>query len=325
MTRLLRAELLRLRSRKLTWIALAGVLLVVGLTQIAVYTSVRPLTATEQAQAQVQFQQAQQEYERDKDRNEQDVQDCMAQGSPREQCEYVPRLEDFAQRTVSSFKEMADLSVTVAAFVSALGLLLLSASVVGAEFSSGAMSNWLSFIPERTKVYTAKLVGLLLGGVAATVLVTALAIGLTVLLTRIAGADVTSVRPVLATGARGLLLAVIAVVVGFTLAMLTRHTIAAAGAVLGYLFLSFVLQIVMGALPGLQAVKRLQPEYNALAVLQHGYHYVDYVNVQGPNGQYDYTETPHVITFGASSLYWAVVLVVLLAVSYLAFRRRDLN
>ena len=325
MIRLLRAELLRLRSRKLTWIALAAVLLVVGLTQIAVYTSVRPLTATEQAQAQGQFQQAQREYEQNKDRNEQDVQDCMAQGHPREDCDYAPKLEEFAQRTVSTFEEMATLSVTVTAFVSALGLLLLSASMVGAEFSSGAMSNWLTFIPTRTRVYVSKLLSLLLGGVAATAVVTALAIGLSALLTRIAGADVTSVGAAAATGGRGLLLAAIAVVVGFTLAMLTRHTIAAAGAVLGYLFLSFVLQIVMGAPPSLQAIKKLQPELNALAVLDHGYRYVDYVNTMGPDGQYNYTETPHVITFGESSLYWAVVLLVLLAASYLAFRRRDLS
>jgi ABC-2 type transport system permease protein len=121
------------------------------------------------------------------------------------------------------------------------------------------------------------------------------------------------------------LIGVIAVVLGFGLAMLTRHTIAAAGAVLGYLFLSFVLNILMGVLPGLQTLKRLLPENNALALVEKGHRYVNFVNTQSPTGEYEYTESTHLITFGQGSLYWTVVVVALLAVSYLVFRRRDVN
>lgn len=325
MSRLIRAELLRLRSRRLTWIALAAVLLVVALTQLAVYSSVKPLTAAEQNQAQVAFQKAQQEYEQNKEQLARDAEACVAQGAPREDCEYRPRIEDFAQRSVIPFSEVAGLSVTTAVFLSALALLMLSASLVGAEFSSGALANWLSFVPERTKVYASKLVALLVAGVAGTALLTGATIGVTVLLTRIAGAEVDKVAEVLAMGGRGLLLAVIAVVLGFGLAMLTRHTIAAAGTVLGYLLLSFVLTIVMFSQPGLQVLKRVLPENNALALLENGHRYTNVVNTQGPDGQYNFTETEHVITFAQGSLYWAVVLVAVLAVSYLVFRRRDVN
>lgn len=325
MIRLLRAELLRLRSRKLTWIALGSVLLVVALTQIAVYSSVKPLTAAEQNQAQAAFQEAQQDYEENKEQYERDADECVAQGIPREQCVYTPKLEDFAQRSVSSFSEVAELSLTVTAFVAGLALLLLSASVIGAEFSSGSLANWLSFVPERTKVYASKLLALLVGGVGGTAVLTAVAIGATVLLTRIAGADVDRMAGVLGMGGRALLIALVAVVLGFGLAMLTRHTIAAAGTVLGYLFLSFVLNIVMNLLPALQALKRVLPENNALALLSNGYKYVNYVNTEGPDGQYDYVETEHVITFAQGSLYWGVVLVAVLVVSYLVFRRRDVN
>ncbi|WP_375430498.1 ABC transporter permease subunit [uncultured Friedmanniella sp.] len=323
---LVRAELLRLRSRRLTWIALGAVLLVVLLTQLAVYTSVRPLTDTERAQAQANYAEAKVDYEQNKDQYAKDTEDCVAQGNPREACEYPePQLEDYAQRSVSDFADVASLSVTVSVFVTGLALLFLSASLIGAEFSSGSLANWLSFVPERTKVYASKLVALVLVGAVITAVVAALAIGLTALLTQVAGAEVVGLGKIDAMGARGVLIGVIAVVIGFSLAMLTRHTIAAAGAVLGYLLLSFVLQIVMGVLPTLQAAKRLLPENNALAVLQHDYHYVDYLNEIGPDGQYNYTEFPHVITFGAGSLYWAVVLVVLLAASYVVFRRRDVS
>ncbi len=326
MSRLIRAELLRLRSRRLTWIALGAVLLVVGLTQLAVYSSGKPLTVAEQNRAQVAFQKAQQEYEQNKEQHARDAAQCVAQGNPQEVCEYPPpQLEQYAERQVVPFSDVASLSVTTVAFLSALALLMLSASLVGAEFSSGALANWLSFVPERTKVYASKLVALLVGGVAGTALLTGATIGVTVLLSRIAGADVDKVATVLAMGGRGLLLAVIAVVLGFGLAMLTRHTIAAAGTVLGYLLLSFVLSIVMFSQPGLQVLKRVLPENNALALLENGHRYTNVANTQGPDGQYNFTETEHVITFAQSSLYWAVVLVAVLAVSYLVFRRRDVN
>ena len=323
MTRLVHAELLRLRSRRLTWVALGAVLLVVALTQVGVYTSVKPLSAEERAQAQVQYDQARREFDQNREQYELDAQECVAQGNPPDLCSSEPRLEDFAQRVVSPFSDMAGIVVTVTVFVSALALLLLSASLVGAEFSSGSLANWLTFVPGRSRVYGAKLVSLLLAGALATVVVTALGIAAAVVLGRLAGAEVTGVGAAVAMGGRGVLIAVIAVVLGFGLAVLTRHTIAAAGTVLGYLFLSAVLAVVMGALPGLQVLKRLLPENNALALLEKGHHYVDYVNVQAPDGTYSSTETEHVITMAHAGLYWAVVLAVVLTVSYLVFRRRD--
>jgi len=325
MIRLVRAELLRLRSRRLTWIALGAVLLVVALTQIAVYTSVKPLTDEERAQAQVQYEQARKEFDQNREQYERDVEECIGQGMSREECEYEPKLENFAQRSVTSFADITGVVVTVTVFVTGLALLFLSASLVGAEFSSGSLANWLSFVPERTRVWTSKLAALVAAGAAAAALTTFVAVVAAIVLTRVAGAEVTGVRAVAGMGARGILIGVIAVVVGFGLAMLTRHTIAAAGTVLGYLFLSFVLNILMDPLPALQRLKPLLPENNALALIEKGHHYVDYVNVQGPDGQYQYTETPHVITFGEGGLYWAVVVAVLLAVSYLVFRRRDVT
>lgn len=325
MIRLVRAELLRLRSRKLSWVALGCVLLVVALTQIAVYASVRPLSDAERTQAQTSYQQAKADYEQNKDSYAKEAQDCVAQGNPPEVCQYPePHLEDFAQRSVSDFPEMANLAVTVSVFVTALALLFLSASLIGAEFSSGSLANWLSFVPERSKVYASKLAALVLVGAVATAVTGALAIGLSMLMTRIAGAPVSGLGKVDAMGARGVLVGVIAVVVGFALAMLSRHTIAAAGTVLGYLFLSFVLTIVMSAVSSLQRLQRFLPESNALALLNHGHTFTTYTRVATADGA-DERPVEHVITLGQASVFWAVALAALLAASYLVFRRRDVN
>lgn len=325
MIRLVTAELLRLRSRKLTWIAFGAVLLVVLLSQLVVYSSVKPLTNAERAEAQSSYQSAKADYDKNKDEYAEQAKECVAQGNSQQDCEYPePKLEDFGSRTVATFGEVAGLTVTVSVFVTALALLLLSASMVGAEFSSGSLANWLSFVPERTKVYLSKLVALLLTGAVATAVTSALALGLTALLTRIAGAAVTGVGKYDAMGARGVLVGVIGVVIGFTLAMLTRHTIAAAATVLGYLFVSFVLAIVMLVVPSLQRIQRLTPENNALALLQHGRHYTTTVRSVTASGP-DEEQVDHVITLAQASVYWLVVLLVLLAASYLVFRRRDVN
>lgn len=325
MIRLIHAELLRLRSRRLTWIALGLVLLVIALTQIAVYTSVKPITAAEQAQGQSAFERDLKEYEKNKLDNQRFEQECVDQGGTPADCSTAPKLEYYVGRTVASYREVAGLAVTVSVFVTALALLLLAASLVGAEFSSGSLANWLSFVPERTKVYLSKLIALVSTAAVATAVTSALAIVAASLLTTAAGADVNGVGSVVAMGGRGILVGVIAAVLGFGLALLTRHTIAAAGTVLGYLLLSFVLAIATSLVPALQGLIRLLPENNALALLNRGHDFKTYVDEQTADGTYTSTEVVHTITMGQASLYWAAVLAVVLGVTFVVFRRRDVN
>lgn len=325
MIALLRAELLRIRSRRLSWVALGVVLLIVLATQIAVYTSVRPLTAAEAAQAQTSYQEALQDYEKNKEQYEADAQECIDQGNPREACEYKPTLENYAQRSVVDFREVATLSVTVAVLMSALALLILSASLVGADFSTGALANWLSFLPERTKVFVTKLLAVTLVGALATAVIAAIALALTVLMTRIAGADVVGFGDAASMASRGILLGIVAVLIGFGIAVLTRHTIAAVGAVLGYLFLSFIYNILVGAVPSIQGLQRVLPENHALSLLNNGHTYETYVNRETPGGTYEQMMVEHKITFAQSGLYWLVVLGVLVGLALIVFRRRDVN
>jgi ABC-2 type transport system permease protein len=326
MIRLVRAELLRIRSRRLTWVALGAVLVVILLTQLAVFSSVRPLTAGELEQSRSAFEEAQRDYAQNKAQYDREEQDCRDQGGSAEECDfYEPRQEDYVARTVSDFGDVANLAVTVTVFLAGLSLLFLSASLVGADFSSGALANWLSFLPQRTSVYTAKLVAVVVTGALATGVLAALALALTTVVTLLAGADVVQPGAAWAMVGRGVLLGVVAVVLGFGIAMLTRHTIAAVGAVLAYLFLSFVYNILIFIVPAVQGLQSVLPENQALALLNRGHTYLTYVNEATGSGQFEQREVQHTITMAESGLYWLVLLGALVAVTLVVFRRRDVN
>jgi ABC-2 type transport system permease protein len=324
MMNLLRAELGRLRSRRLAWIAVVGVILAIGLLQIAVFQTVRPLSAAELEEGKQQYQQAVQDYQQNKADYDEQAKDCVAQGNTAQDCDPMPKPENYTYRTPESFPDIANITVTVAVFLSTLATLFVAASFIGAEYSSGALANWLSFIPERGKVFASKLLAVALAAAVASFLASALTIGVGALIAKAVGADVTGVGKLFEMSGRGVVIGVIGAVLGFVLAMLTRHTIAAAGTVLGYLLVSFVLSILSQAILPLQAIKPWQPENNVLAFLDHGYQYTTYVNKVTDQGM-SQEAVDHTITFAHSAGYWSVVVVVFVALTFLVFRRRDVN
>ncbi len=325
MTRLLLAELIRLRSRRLSWITVIVIVLALAGLQFAVYNSVKPLTAQETAQAQVQYEQAKKEYDANAEQNKAAEQDCVTQGGgTAEECSSEPRIEWYATRSVVPFSQIATIAVTVSVILTGLAFLLLGASFIGAEYSSGALANWLSFIPERGKVFASKLVAVVLGAALVSALASALTLGLAAAIAQLTDAPVSGVQKIVELAGRGILIGVICAAIGFCLAMLTRHTIAAAGTVLGYLFVSFVLAIVTGAVPGLATVKSWLPENNLLAFLNHGYTYTVYVTRVTPDGV-SADPVDHLITFGHSAVYWSVIVGAVVAGTFAVFRRRDVN
>ncbi len=320
---LLRAELLRIRSRRLTWIALGVVLLVVALSQLAVAGSMRPVTAAEQAEAQVAHREAVQEWEAN---HEQYEQECVDAGLRAEECDYPrPAVEDFVPRSVSTFAEAGRGIVLATVAFSGLALLLLGASVTGAELSSGGLANWLTFVPERGRVYASKVLALVFVAVAFTAVVTALALAATAVTASAVGASLDGAAGLAGIGARGVLVGVAAVVVGFTLALLTRHTVAAAGTVLGYLILSGVLTAVLLTVPGLSGVQRFLPENNLLALLLKRHEYYTFTEVAQADGTFESSSVTHVISLTQGAVYWSVIAAVLLAVTWVVFRRRDVS
>lgn len=324
MSRLLVAELNRLRSRRLTWVAMVLVVVAVGLLQFAVYASVRPATPRELAEGQQAYQQSVQDYNQHKDEIGASAQECVDQGSSPENCGVrPPQLSDFT-RTPAPYAEITGSVVTVSMFLTAFAFLLLGASFIGAEYSSGALANWLTFVPQRGKVFAAKLLALLSTTAVVAALVSAVTVRLAAVVTRTVHQPVSGVAKLLATGGRGVVITAIAALAGFAIALLTRHTIAAAGIVLGYLFVSFVLQGFMSSVAALQKVKPYLPENNALAFLQHGYTYENYANKVTEHGM-EYESITKTITFAHSATYWSVLVVLAVALTFWVFRRRDVS
>jgi ABC-2 type transport system permease protein len=322
--RLLRAELNRLRIRRLTWVALVLVVLTVALLQLAVFFSVRPLSPAELEEGRAQFQAAQQDYQKNRADYEEGEKQCLADGNPADQCSFEPRPEDYASRTVLPFPEITKLVVTVTVFVAALALLFLGASFIGAEYSSGSLSNWLSFVPERGKVFASKLLALVLTAAVVTWALSALSVGLSALVSSALGAKVTGIGDLFEMVTRGATIGVIGAVVGFVLALVTRHTIAAAGTVLGYLLVSFVFSIFTGSIQSLQGVIRWLPQNNMLAILDNGYKYQTYVSKVTAQGT-EQTSIEHTLSAAHGATYWAIAVVVLVGGALLVFRRRDVN
>ena len=324
MIRLVAAELNRLSSRRFTLLALIAILLGLAAFQLAVNAAVTPPSAAEVTAARAQYERDLREYQTHQEENEAARQECLEEGIPPEQCSFEPRLEHYVQ-PATPFAEIAPIAVLVAVIGSGLALFLVGASFIGAEYTSGAIGNWLTFIPERAKVFAAKVLALAIGSAAVSTVAAAFTVAAAALLVRLHGGRVTGLQGVLESAGRGVVLVVVLALLGFCLALLARHTAAAIGVVLGYLMLSFVLAILFNVVPGLQRIKALLVENNLLAFVQHGYRWVDYY--YQPSGGEDMasSEVERHLSFGASALYWAVLLLAALGAALLVFRRRDVN
>lgn len=242
---LVRAELRRLFSRRLTRLMLA--LVVALMATVAVVTAVnhqRPgpaAVAVAEAAAAREFQQQQRFIEQDIDACEQ----AQASGSNEEMgwpedCQEIRQFYSSQEEMVEwhmppAFEFRDDFRPMITVFAALLGLFafLVGASFVGAEWRSGGMMNLLLWRPRRLQVLGAKLLALigsllgigLLGGAAWT--------GAFWLVARFRGVTDTMTAGTWESfglsGLRGLVLALVAGGLGFALASLGRHTAMAMG------------------------------------------------------------------------------------------------
>lgn len=318
--RLLLAELNRIRLRRMSWITLAVVVLALaGLTAIGI-NLMSPPSEAERAQARAIVAEQLTYWEQSR---EQELASCQQyQGLSEQEClaqyeSYKPTEEMFLSPAVD-FDAAAGLVLNLTTYLIALAALFVAASVIGADLSTGAMANWLTFLPRRVPVFLSRLVAVVLAvGVVAAVLQGAVLLTLRLLAARY-DSPLGDVGAVLATGARSLLVVVALAVVGFTVACLARHTIAALGVVLAF---GFVV-IVKSILSGLESVQRMAPwfpEINLQAILSDGYTYV--VTEQRPGQEGATTELT--VGLGQALGYWGILLAALVVVSLLVFRRRD--
>jgi len=320
--RLLVVELRRLVSRRVTLVAGLLLLAAVGLFQLAVDEQVSPPSASQVTEQQRYFDQAHQEWEQEHATQEKQ---CLDSGGSQADCAWPePTPADYAL-TASSFADVAGTAVQLSAYVTLLAAFLVGASFIGAEYSTGSLANWLTFVPRRLLVYASKVGAVLLASAAAAAVTNFLMLGLVALLTRVHGGDLVGLGAMASTAGRAIPIACLAGVAGFVFALLTRHTVAALGIALGYV-------LVSGVLGGLAANAEgplgwLPPwlaENNVDAFLKHGSTYTQYVlttTEQGTSG----TEVEKHISFGHSAAYWAVLLVAAVVSAALVFRRRDVT
>ncbi|NUO61125.1 MAG: ABC transporter permease subunit [Hamadaea sp.] len=234
---LVRAERRRLHKRRVTVVMLAIGLILLGLIAGGTWFSNQKVSEATRAAAAAQ---AEQEYQRsleDWNRHKQDCEDEVKAGRvPAEACQgpqreyfraeyYMPSTFDFK----ASFREMIMVWAMIVAFVA----LVIGASSIGAEWSSGSMMNLLTWQPRRVRVLATKL-GVLIGVLTgwslvlgalwtAAMWVTAVFRGTT------AGMTSGTWQSFALTGLRGLGVVAAGAIFGFVLASLGRRTAVAMG------------------------------------------------------------------------------------------------
>ncbi len=228
--RLLRAELSRLFARRFTKLMLVALLITLSLVGgITMAETHRPAVA-------------------ELERAESQAAQARAQCEQEQPGEFAPPGEAFDCNQITSrdylpyvlhFREQMPALLLVFTGLLALFGYLVGASAVGAEWSSGGMTNLLLWRPERIRLLLGKLVAITVGVFLSGVVLGGAWIGAIWLTARYRG-ELGSLtlgfwRSLGLDGARGMALALCAALVGAALASLGRRTAAALGVVIGYL------------------------------------------------------------------------------------------
>jgi ABC-2 type transport system permease protein len=320
-TRLIWTEVTRLLSRRFTGIALVLLLLGLAGSQLVLNDALSPLSGDQLATAERAYQHAHQEWVTE---HEQDEQDCRETGAQPDECVVPePSLVDF-RRSPTPFNEATGAALKLSAVLVGLVAFIIAASFIGAEYSSGSITSWLTFVPRRGQVFWSKL--LTVSGFAAllAVLCATLVFDVALALAHLHGSRVESVRELLEMGARGVLPAVVLAIVGFCLGLLSRHTAGAIGALLALILIWFIRIGPLSSLGWAQRITPWTPDGNIAAIVDHGYTYSVPVEKATPDGVIlDVVE--HAVSLTHGMIYWSIALALLITCSLLIFHRRDVT
>jgi ABC-2 type transport system permease protein len=319
MIRLLWAGATRLVSRRFTSLALLVLLLGLGAYQLVINDSLSPPTAEQLATAQQTYEEAHKDWI---DNHEKYEQDCRDTGDAAEDCTFPePTLADFGVDP-TPFKEVARTALILSTMLVAVTAFLISACFMGAEYSSGSIANWLTFIPRRGQVFWSKLLTLVGFAAALGTFGAALTLAGALVVARLYGSRVESLRQLAELGVRSLLAVIGLTVLGFCIALVTRHTAGAIGVLLGYSVLFFLRMGILRERAWVQHLTPWTPEWNLAAVVADGYEYSVPVEKVTPGGAY-IQFVQHTVSLTHGAIYWGVLLAVVIAGSQLIFRRRD--
>jgi ABC-2 type transport system permease protein len=329
MIRLTRVEIRRLTARRLTVIGVIGVLAITALLLLATWFEARPLSEEEQRSSQAQFESAHQYWVEHADEDRVRCQeDWQKQPDPKptleEMCSYPePTIDQFGKPRMVFAEAMPELLLG-SSYLLVFAAFLIGASFVGAEFSTGAIGNWLTFEPRRLRVYGSKLLAAAIGLVPVAVAVLAiLLLGTYLIVAQLGDTSSTTGKvwgDLTAMGGRALLLIAVGASLGGVVGLLLRHTAAAIGVAMGYLVL------VEGVFAGF--LNKAQPwlvKLNFDAFVRHDTTY--YLNEcsTGDDGNYMCTSIEKTLSFEHGAWYLGILAVVLVLVGGAVFYRRDVN
>ncbi|WP_350278870.1 ABC transporter permease [Kribbella sp. HUAS MG21] len=329
MIRLTKVELRRLTARRLTAIGIVGLFLITGLLLVATWVDARPLSAEAQREAQRQYELAHRDWKTNAAENLRLCEaDWQRQPDPKpkleEMCTYPePKLEDFGKpQTV--FSEITPELLQGTSYFLAFAAFLIGASFLGAEFSSGAIGNWLTFEPRRLRVYGSKLLAAATGLVPIAAVVLAIVLFGTFLIVDRLGDTANATTKVwadlAAIGGRAVVTTALAAVLGCVIGLLFRHTAAAIGVVMAYVVLA---EGVFASF-----LEKAQPwlvRLNFNAFVRHDTKY--YLNdcKTGSDGSYSCDYVEKTLSFEHGAWYLAILTVAAVLIGGWVFHRRDIN
>ena len=145
---LLRAELLRVISRRLSIFALAATLIIVSMATLTVSDSIRPVSEADRARAAADFRTETERWEEEcGNSTTSDPANCATWERPEP--------EQFLREPIS-FEDAHTGAMAFIWFLVLLVVFTVSTSLVGAEFSNGTLATQLTFTPRRIPVLWAK-------------------------------------------------------------------------------------------------------------------------------------------------------------------------
>jgi len=329
MMRLTRVELRRLFSRRLTSVALLGALAMTGLLLFGSFQEAQPLSAPEMAAQKAQFDQQHQDWVTNGDQQKKDCLTAQAEAQkadPKAQfpCDQMePKWETWGKQPAKFQQMMPNILLGGSYFLAFVGFVVGAAFMAG-EFSSGSMANWLTFEPRRTRVFASKMAAAGLGLVPVTVAILGLlTVGVWLIVGHFSSTAGTTTKvwsDLGAMGARAVALALAATLAGAAIGVLVRRTAAVLGIAFGYLVL---VEGVLG-----QQLKGAQTwllQLNVNGWLQHGTRYFTDKCTTDGQGNYSCQGVENVLSFGHSSAYLGVLIVFVVGLAALVFRRRDVS
>lgn len=322
MIRLLRTELTRLRWRRAVIILVAASFALTALIGFTTIWNTRPISADERSQAI--------ETARQDPNFQQMLQDCQAHprqfGAKRAASCETDLLRGYGpwRSPLNLHDELGSGGTGVATVVLML-LVLMGATFAGADWSSGSMSNQLLFEPRRTRVWLAKVVAV--GLVAVAVSAVALTGWWLVVAAAAHGRGIQSAPGVGGEIAweiaRCTFLGGLGAIGGYALTMLVRSTVLT----LGTLFaLSVASTALILTIPGISEPPRWIIPTNLEAVMRgKSTYFLDGATncTQDAGGSIVCDNGQHILTVWGGLAYLLVPALIVIALSLVTFRRRD--